>query len=312
MIVSLVLVHGLHGGHIKTWTSITTDGKRVVWPRDLLPKKQPRTRVLSFGYMGDIYNNNIIAGIGDNARSLLAHIKIRRRADPDRPIVFIAHCVGGLIVKQALCIASNEEEYISIARATHTVMFFGTPHFKKGQRGNILAIANAYDTLAEQSTTRRRIGSKRSKLADQMMNNELDFVEMSEDFVQVVPALAKIRSFCESLPLRGTEKVIVQPMDTRLYNDQEEPHMIQADHIGMCQFEKVNDPTLLLVRNYIHDAVKKEERGQEEKQDEEVSEEEETQLGQKIEGVSVIVEEAIPRVRRHRGLAGFFSRRKVR
>lgn len=97
---SLILVHGLHGGHVKTWATAAKTGKKIVWPKDLLPKKQPRTRVLSFGYMGDIYDNDTIADIRDNARSLLAHIKIRRRADPDRPIVFIAHCLGGLIVKQ--------------------------------------------------------------------------------------------------------------------------------------------------------------------------------------------------------------------
>jgi len=97
---SFVLVHGLNGGYTKTWTCTTGDSD-VTWPKDLLPGVQPQTRVLSFGYSGDVYKNPSHSGIRDIARSLLSSLKLRRHSDRDRPIVFLGHCLGGLIVKQA-------------------------------------------------------------------------------------------------------------------------------------------------------------------------------------------------------------------
>lgn len=92
-----MLVHGLDGDPIRTWQD-EKSGK--VWPRDLLPEELPQTRVMSFAYNGDMFRNQSAATIRDNARSLLNYLKLeRRRVDPRRPIVFVAHCLGGLIVK---------------------------------------------------------------------------------------------------------------------------------------------------------------------------------------------------------------------
>ncbi len=97
---SLVLVHGLGGDPIDTWTCKTVSPS-VFWPRDLLSKKQPRTRVLSFGYSASIYENTSIATIRDNARAMLDHLScLRDEGGEDRPIVFLGHCLGGLIVEQ--------------------------------------------------------------------------------------------------------------------------------------------------------------------------------------------------------------------
>jgi hypothetical protein len=80
---------------------------------------QPSIRVLSFGYSGDIYENDSVAGIRGNARALLVHLKLRREdLDASRPIIFLAHCLGGLIVKQAMCYANSISQYETIALAT--------------------------------------------------------------------------------------------------------------------------------------------------------------------------------------------------
>lgn len=49
---SIILVHGLGGDRVKTWT--WQDGERkVFWPKDLLPQACPTARILSFGYNAD-------------------------------------------------------------------------------------------------------------------------------------------------------------------------------------------------------------------------------------------------------------------
>ncbi len=62
---------------------------------------QPLTRVFSYGYNADVHKNGSLAGIRDHARTILERLTARRRGvDPKRPIIFVGHCLGGLIVKQ--------------------------------------------------------------------------------------------------------------------------------------------------------------------------------------------------------------------
>jgi len=96
--VSLVLVHGLNGDPVESWTH---DKTKICWPRDLLHQKLPQTRVFSFGYDADIEGNSSVAGIRGNARALLGRLRDHREDLKSRnPIVFLAHSLGGLIVKQ--------------------------------------------------------------------------------------------------------------------------------------------------------------------------------------------------------------------
>ncbi len=98
---SLVLIHGLNGHFMETWTWKEGDQK-VFWPEKLLPdpkKGVPNTRVLSFGYNGDIDQNTCIAGIPDIATTLLSWLKPKRRECENRPLVFVTHCLGGIIAK---------------------------------------------------------------------------------------------------------------------------------------------------------------------------------------------------------------------
>lgn len=102
---SVVLVHGLGGDTTQTWTWQAEAGSpksSVCWPQELLPAARPLTRVLSYGYNADIHNNRSIASIRDHSRTILERLIARRHdADTKRPIVFIGHCLDGLIVKQA-------------------------------------------------------------------------------------------------------------------------------------------------------------------------------------------------------------------
>ncbi|KAH6843220.1 hypothetical protein B0I37DRAFT_214753 [Chaetomium sp. MPI-CAGE-AT-0009] len=245
-IADLVLVHGLNGDPIGTWTYTDSD-VAVCWPRDLLPKVQPRIRVLSFGYNGDIYENDSVAGIRGNAKTLLVHLKRRREdLEASRPVIFLAHCLGGLIVKQAMCYANSMSQYEVIASATHSLFFFGTPHFGS-DKSQWLSIAEALGKVSAKD-------KGPSTLVEAMTQNSRALTDISEDFVQIAPRYT-IKTMYETKPLKGMKKPVVPKMSTRMFVPSEDEVPIDADHLSMCQFSDENDDDFIVVWGYIQDAT---------------------------------------------------------
>ena len=78
-----------------------------MWLRDTLPRKllskktgQPIARIMTFGYCSHVANSKSIQNIDDiakNFRSRLGHLTSH---NPERPILVIAHSLGGLVFKE--------------------------------------------------------------------------------------------------------------------------------------------------------------------------------------------------------------------
>ena len=95
--VDIVAVHGLQGHYQKTWT----DQNRKLWLQDFLPHALPAARVMSFSYNSAVIAIKSIAGIDEFARQLLEGLEQKRKDGAEaRPIVFICHSLGGIVVKK--------------------------------------------------------------------------------------------------------------------------------------------------------------------------------------------------------------------
>jgi hypothetical protein len=107
--VDLVAVHGLNvlgktnafGVRTWTWTGIRDKGEEeeVLWLKDLLPQQLPNARVLLFGYNSAIGLNTSTSGLSGAAENLLARLRVKRQNDTQRPIIFLAHSLGGIVIK---------------------------------------------------------------------------------------------------------------------------------------------------------------------------------------------------------------------
>ena len=124
-------------------------GDHVYWPKHLVPRTLPTARVLVYGYdtnvrhsFGPPLSKN---SVYDIASDFLGSLEAERRSQSSRPIVFVAHSLGGIVVKEALRRSYSFESYHKhlhqIYESTAAIMFFGTPHGGADPRGLLGHIA---------------------------------------------------------------------------------------------------------------------------------------------------------------------------
>jgi hypothetical protein len=130
-----------HGGNSDT---------SVYWPRDLIPVTIPYARVLTYGYdthlrhcFGPPVSRNTVYDI---AWDFLVSLEAERRLEPSRPVLFIAHSLGGIIVKEMLRRSSGchigQTHLRGVFDCTIGIIFFG-PHGGADPRGFLQHVAEA-------------------------------------------------------------------------------------------------------------------------------------------------------------------------
>ena len=119
------------------------DRELVYWPKHLLPETLPEARVFAYGYDTRV-RHALDAPVSKNtvydiASDFLRTLEAERRSQPSRPMMFIAHSLGGLVVKELLRQSYGHRVHHShlhhVYKATAAVLFFGTPHAGADPRG---------------------------------------------------------------------------------------------------------------------------------------------------------------------------------
>ena len=104
---SIVALHGLNGHRETTWTfEGKGKSKDVLWLRNLLPSIIPNARIWTWGYDSRTRSKShgeqlTIKSLYDHGRELVFELDGERRASNShrRPIIFIVHSLGGIVVK---------------------------------------------------------------------------------------------------------------------------------------------------------------------------------------------------------------------
>lgn len=132
--IDIIAIHGLDTKSPDTWTWVDPNDRnnKVNWLADpqMLPARFPTARIFTCDWPAGLFKekSTIQMTVRELARSLLLGIHSRPGADKGRPILFIASCLGGLILIQAMVIAAEpESEYMSLWRVTGGVVFLATP-----------------------------------------------------------------------------------------------------------------------------------------------------------------------------------------
>ncbi len=109
------------------------EAKEVFWPEDFLKEDLPTARIMTFGYDSIItqgYHPSNQGNIFSHARNLLYGLEAKRRPAPHRQLIFVAHSLGGILVKEVLrrSEVDPDPKIKKIFTSTTGIFFFGTPH----------------------------------------------------------------------------------------------------------------------------------------------------------------------------------------
>ncbi|EON63739.1 hypothetical protein W97_02967 [Coniosporium apollinis CBS 100218] len=218
----VVALHGINGDAFNTWTH--SNGQ--LWLRDFLPSEFPGARIFSFGYPSEVAFTLNTGKLDDFARSLLVKLSaVRHRPEQARPIIFICHSMGGIVVKRALILAVlDAPEYDSIRSAVTGILFLGTPHHGSGATQYPQVLANVVNVALAGSSG--FVGRIRTDLIKSLEKDSKVLKSISTNFRNRASKF-KIVSFVEQKttpPPQGTTDINIPavPAESVFYSEEEE------------------------------------------------------------------------------------------
>ncbi|KAJ8110970.1 hypothetical protein ONZ43_g5735 [Nemania bipapillata] len=132
--IDIIAIHGLDTDSATTWVWKQRDSERtdVNWLKDanMLPRRVPAARIFTCDWPASLFKDKLTIEMTakELARSLLLAIQSRPGASPTRPLLFIASCLGGIILIQAMAVAAEcGSEYNMLWAATRGIVFLATP-----------------------------------------------------------------------------------------------------------------------------------------------------------------------------------------
>ncbi|KAI0469439.1 hypothetical protein F4859DRAFT_131587 [Xylaria cf. heliscus] len=221
------------------------DAPKVYWPKDCLAAEEwcKSARILTYGY-----DTSITKGYAaSNKNNLFAHAKsllydLERTKPSGRPIIFLVHSLGGILVKETLRRSeeSKEENIKDIVQSTKGIIFLGTPH--RGSPG----LASLGETVRKVASVVARVDSNSSILRS--LGTDSPELELGrESFVELWQTYKfRVKTFQEAYGLSGinvgraNDKVVFDTSSS-LDDRKEHTETISANHMDMARFHSPSD-----------------------------------------------------------------------
>jgi len=251
--VDIVFVHGLRGHREKTWMK-----NGYLWPRDFLATDLENCRIISFGYDSDIVHSDTAevtqGSLESDARSLCALLSAERSLPDsrDRPIIFVAHSLGGLVCAEAIILGERNaigDSVQTIAEHVNGIVFLGTPFAGSNlaKWGDLVRAIFSVVRKTDQTTLKT------------LKENSHDLKELGTTFPETVrkrnttAKKIQIVFFYETLPTYG---VIVVEEKSASYPGIGETIPIRCNHLDICKFGSNNDDGYKVVKAKIIEIVR--------------------------------------------------------
>ncbi|XDG03867.1 hypothetical protein ABKA04_003482 [Annulohypoxylon sp. FPYF3050] len=127
--IDIIAIHGVGAKPDNTWEDRES---KVNWLTDdsMLPAALPTARIMAYNYASHWFGEHATKqSLHEVANKLLNSLVDERERCPDRQIILIGHCFGGLVAQEVYNRARLlPEDHPDIADAIVGMIFLGTPH----------------------------------------------------------------------------------------------------------------------------------------------------------------------------------------
>ncbi|XP_034555113.1 protein SERAC1 [Notolabrus celidotus] len=240
----VLFIHGILGAAFKTWRqkdrdtledesergAESEDDYSECWPKSWLAADCPNLRILSVEY--DSHLSDWMAKCpAENQRKSLAHRsaellkKLKQAGVGERPLVWVAHSMGGLLVKKMLLDAVEDPDMHSLLKNTKGILFYSVPH-----HGTFMAEYSVSVRYLLFPSIEVRELCKDSPALRNLNENFLNMAKEKE---------IKVLSFAETLPtnIGPMVKILVVPQQSANLGIGELIE-VDVDHLNICKPEK--------------------------------------------------------------------------
>ncbi|MGB3514149.1 MAG: alpha/beta fold hydrolase [Microcoleaceae cyanobacterium] len=238
----IVFVHGLAGHPWSTWHPESKRDNQDLnfwpfWLGEELEANGIDVNVWTFGYDAPRFG---YVGQGmprfDLASNLLEYLEVNDIGD--RPLIFVTHSMGGLVVKDVIRTAQNFEDKKAIIEQTQGIVFLSTPH----QGSHLANLINNIKALTQATVNVEELKAHSPQLR-----------QLNEWYRQNVDNLGiKTQVLFETQPMSG---VLVVDEDSANPGIKDvKPVAIPADHNSIAKPQK-NDLVYLSVKKFVQKSL---------------------------------------------------------
>ncbi|KAH3999857.1 hypothetical protein HBH64_072750 [Parastagonospora nodorum] len=261
--VDIIAVHGLGAIPNITWTE-KSSGINWLSSESMLPSTALRARILRFGYdslwMG---KTPIRTSLSTIAYKLLLGLSMIRMEDLQRPLIFVGHCFGGLVVQRALNLAKMQQDaYPGVFDSTVGIVFLGTPH--RGTQ-SFTQDSALFAAIAASSDLSRKL---ETGVLESIASDNGALLDVTDDFVRLcIGGGPLITCFFEQRPSKlgkivgkdDIDEFIVDQKSATL--DGRRKYGLELDHFSLNKFDGPTNPNYVQVRGEIlrfyHEAMQR-------------------------------------------------------
>ncbi|KAK0648078.1 ribonuclease-like protein p/mrp subunit [Cercophora newfieldiana] len=251
-IVDIVTVHGLNGDAFRTFTS-QSSGRCWLDDPEMLPKDLPNCRILTFSYpatvamlLGRTSSDRVL----QHAQTLVAELVADRELEnaTQRPIIFVCHSLGGIIVKRALVYSASRtgqkiEHLHSIFTSTYGILFLATPHDGSGK-----AKLGSFVRKIVDSCVPKKVVDTSPQLIEAMEKGSEVLQEITDNFTPLM------KRFClyffweqHKTDLKTTYDYVVDQASAAPILDNTDRAGLPYDHRDICRFASRTAPGYRIV-----------------------------------------------------------------
>ncbi|CAH0052035.1 unnamed protein product [Clonostachys rhizophaga] len=260
--VDIIVIPGLGCNAIGSWRNSKTN---KIWLRDFLPHDLSNIRVLLYGYDTTLPGSHSKQSLADLGNALMETVTAFRSKTQtlSRPIIFIGHSLGGLLIKEALLLSRRKfgETKPTISRATFGILFFGKPNH--GLRNEQLR--TLVDGQPNKAFINDLLVDDDSEASDFLKRLTAQFAENFQGYYHIVTLYERLLSpTLERNKTGGWSKtgrrclMVTEQSATNIgivATAGEDKIPINADHSGLVKFSSRNDVGYFVVQERLRQLV---------------------------------------------------------